>query len=164
MAAIFQNTVVDILATSRYGAKADTAVISSTILLQDRVDPDEYAEHGDVETALDGRMVLIRNTVEIPERDGVYHVAFSSPSGPQELMKNGDYSLIVLLPRPGFHPVGPLFDVELVNYSLERKPKVFGGDALPGIGNRIAVAWSARQDPEDTLDYIYHQVMGDAGP
>ncbi|MCA1830588.1 MAG: hypothetical protein ABR552_05085 [Actinomycetota bacterium] len=157
---VFQNTVVDIVATSRYGGKSDVAFVGSTIFLREPADPEMYAEHGDVQTMLDGRMVFIRSTVEVPEEDGRFSVRVSSPIGPAPMMKNGDYSLVVLLPRPGFHPVGPIFDVELVDYSKERAPSVHGAGVLPSIGNRISVSWSARQDPEDVIWYIYRSIGG----
>jgi hypothetical protein len=158
--AIFQNTVVDIQPTSRYGDDADTAFVTSTILLEAARAATDYADHGEVTTALDGRMIQIRTTVRIPGSEDTYTFSFSSPTGPSPLMKNGDYSLVVLLPRAGIHPVGPIFEVELLRYSKENNARVFGTDALPQLGSRIAVGWSARRDPEDTIDYIYRTITG----
>jgi hypothetical protein len=159
-----QTTVADIEPQSRYttGA-ADRARITSTLLFQEPVDA------GDLGDALEGATVgldrsglvaTVLQEIDVPQQDnGIHALHTDAPLRGLDLIKNGDASMIVLLPRAAVYPTGPVFEVDLVSVQGEGvEPVVFGTGLLPPIGGRIAVAYWIRQDPGSLVEYAYRTI------
>jgi hypothetical protein len=87
----------------------------------------------------------------LPSRGGVFEFRAFFPLPQLALAPGCAVSVLVTLP-----PTAPDVTVELVGWSQEASPQVFGVEAgLPALGRRPALAWTATSDPELALTYRY---------
>ena len=157
---VYQDIVVDITAASCNGSDFDLAAVSATTLFAAAPNADSLASLGDA-TRVGERLVASRSLLRIEPDGDVFTLRMNVPTaGAGELIKNGAYSLTVLLPRDSVYEGEPIYEIELRDYTKEPVPRVFGVFDLPSIGNRIGIAWSARVDPESVVDYVYRKITG----
>jgi hypothetical protein len=87
----------------------------------------------------------------LPGRGGVFELRAFFPLPQLALAPGGAVSVLVTLP-----PTTSGFAAELVSWSQEASPQVFGVDAgLPALALRPALAWTAASDRELALTYRY---------
>lgn len=145
----WQNTVVDILPTSRYGVPGeapDIAVVTTSV----------------GQLTGDGTQVLqLGSTVPVfpaPDREeGTYRFELRCPEPFAELVKDGDLSVIVLIPRIAERD-GTLAEwrVELADWNEKDSATVFRADGGPG--RRAGVGWYWKQDPGSIVEYVYRMI------
>lgn len=84
----------------------------------------------------------------VQEPDGSYK--FSVPREFTQLVTHGDFSVVVLVPRPAQgYDTPPLYNVETLEYSPEANPQV------ATLAGRQTVAWYWRHDPLLIVRYRY---------
>ena len=84
-------------------------------------------------------------------RGGVFEFRAFFPLPQLSLAPRGTVSVLVTLP-----PSAPDYAIELIGWSQEASPQVFGVDkGLPALGSRPALAWVAPSDSELALTYRY---------
>ncbi len=84
-------------------------------------------------------------------RDGVFEFRAIVPLPQFALSAGGSIGVAVVLPADT-----PQYSVELLDWTRTPPPQAFGKDqGLPGVGGRLAVAWSWKADPELALSYRY---------
>ncbi|MDQ4082072.1 MAG: hypothetical protein M3123_04185 [Actinomycetota bacterium] len=163
----WQDTVVDIQATSRYDtgdSSPDIANVTITIALagDDREGDVAFTidDRTEVHVAQQGGLVRLSMQKPVtPDEDGTYRFSMTVPEPWASLVKGGDMSTTVLLPRAyAGGASGSGYEVELRSWSREGDPQVFGTKDQPGIATRQAVAWYLRADPEIDLGYGYISV------
>jgi hypothetical protein len=92
----------------------------------------------------------------IREPDESYKFSELVPREFTQLITHGDFSVVVFPPRSAEgYDQPPLYKVELLEWSTDVETQVFGRDALPAVGRRLAVSWWWRNDPLLTVRYRY---------
>lgn len=147
---LWQNTVVDVIPTSRYGDPAtvpDTAIVSTTV---------------GYETSDGIRTQNYLNTLPVfADEEGAYHVPMPAPIAHTELIKDADISVVVFVPR--IAPRDPIlnrFSVRMTRWFEEGVDTVFGHEDSRAIAARTGVAWYWVQDPNGIVEYVYENVPG----
>jgi hypothetical protein len=146
---LWQNTVVDIQPTSRYDkASPDTAVITTTI---------GYQADGTFTTQ------TFLNTVPVfTEGDETYTYRFNAPMEHTTLVKGGDISVVVFLPRMAPRDPKLKGHVRLKDYLRDGDPVTLRGEHGPhGLAGREGVAWHWTQDPASVVQYVYEMIVDD---
>lgn len=114
-------------------------------------------QHFRLELAPGGRIIRFFTRLPvIQEPDGTYKFSELVPRQFVRLEGRADFSVVVFPPRnsEGYANV-PAYQIELVDWTREPAPQVFGQDNLPFIAQRQAVAWYWRQDPVLQVIYRY---------
>jgi len=100
------------------------------------------------------RLPIIQEDDESYKFSGIYPVEFT------ELAKDGDFSVVVLLPRNATGYTGtPNYLVRLVDATPDPEPTILDGKRHPAPGERIAVSWYWRVDPILDVRYVYDRVI-----
>lgn len=93
----------------------------------------------------------------IREPEKTYKFSQLVPVEFARLAPGGDFSVVVLLPRPAEgYDDGPGYEVRLLDWSKAANPQVFGHGGTPALAQRTAVAWYWRKDPR--LDTVWEYV------
>lgn len=163
----WQNTTVDIEPTSRFGEDTDIAHIITTIAAAEK-DKDRVARalddvpDAEIEPSEDGRLFEIRQRVDVErveDEDDQFRFHMEAPFEGTELAKDGDISVVVLLPRSSEgHEDVDEYEVELVSATSDEdvpEPTIHQGDEA--IGERTTIAWLWCVDPP--IDVIYKAVL-----
>jgi len=92
----------------------------------------------------------------IQEPDGTYKFSELVPRQFARLEGRADFSVVVFLPRDseGYANV-PAYQIELLDWTKEPAPQIFGRDGVPLVAQRQAAAWYWRQDPVLQVIYRY---------
>lgn len=110
-----------------------------------------------LELAPGGRIVRFFTRLPvIQEPDGTYKFSELVPRQFARLEGRADFSVVVFIPRnsEGYTNV-PAYQIELMDWTKDPQPQVFGREELTPIAQRQAVAWYWRQDPVLQVIYRY---------
>jgi hypothetical protein len=160
----WQNTVVDIVPTSRFQdapGGPDTANVETVLALEEEPDNDtmEFFKNLDgVESEFDGNLVRMTYAFDVAPTDeeDTYEFEFEAPVEFAELSKGDDLSVVVLLPRNASeYENAPSYSIRFGGLTEDTPDNVEVLDADEAPGERTTISVYERTDPKIGGIYLY---------